>query len=139
MGAHGEYLNDRWSLRAEVSHESDPKLQSATGGYGELALRVTENWQIAGLWSTLRTDLLGANQTTLDANVARAPGLLKHDELGAGLNYWFTPNFVLKTSMHWVEGNRFASPDPARVRSLVASGKMLDRTTVVLVGSQLSF
>jgi hypothetical protein len=139
MGAHGEYLNDRWSLRGEVSHEEDPKLQSATGAYGELALRVTQNWQVAGLWSTLRTTLIGANQAALDANIARAPGLLDHDERGAGLNYWFTPNFVLKTSMHWVDGNRFATPDPTRVRSLVATGKMLDKTTVVLVGSQLSF
>ena len=82
MGAHGEYLNDRWSLRAEVSHESDPKLQSATGGYGELALRVTENWQIAGLWSTLRTDLLGAGghvgcgaDERLDPRVVQGPPL----------------------------------------------------------------
>ena len=40
------------------------------------------------------------------------------EEMGAGINYWFTPNFVLKTSVHWVDGNRFAFPDPVRLRAI---------------------
>ena len=102
-------------------------------------MRLTSNWQVAGLYSTQRTKLYGANQAVLDANVARARTLLAHDETGAGLNYWFTPNFVLKTSVHWVDGNRFAYPDPLRLRSIVANGRLREGTTTVLVGSQLSF
>jgi len=139
IGAHAEFLNDVWSVRAEMAQETDPDLQSATGSYGEIAVRLFSNWQLAGLYSTLRTTLLSTNQAALDANIARAPKLLDHDEMGAGINYWFTPNFVLKTSVHWVDGNRFAYPDPTRVRQIVATGKLLDRTTTVLVGSQLSF
>lgn len=139
VGAHAEFLNDVWSLRTEFAQATDSKLQASTGGYGELALRVTQNWQLAGLYSTQRTSLYGANQATVDANVARAPKLLEHEEMGGGLNYWFTPNFVLKTSVHWVDGNRFAYPDPVRLRSIVATGRLRDKTTTVLVGSQLSF
>ena len=139
VGAQGEFLNDRWSARGEWVQSTDAKLQEATGAYGELAVRLTSNWQVAGLYSTQKTSLFGPNQATLDANVARAPRLLEHEETGAGINYWFTPNFVLKTSVHWVAGNRYAYPDPTRLRSIVANGRLADRTTTVLVGSQLSF
>jgi hypothetical protein len=139
IGAQAEFLNDVWSVRGEVVETTDPKLQESNGAYGEVAVRVTSGWQLAGLYSTQRTSLFSANQAALDANVSRAPRLLEHEEVGAGINYWFTPNFVLKTSVHWVEGNRYAYPDPVRLRSIVANGRLADRTTVVLVGSQLSF
>ena len=139
VGAQAEFLNDRWSVRGEVVQATDAKLQETNGAYGEVAVRVTSGWQLAGLYSTQHTSLFSASQAALDANVARAPGLLEHTETGAGINYWFTPNFVLKTSVHWVEGNRYAYPDPVRLRSIVANGRLADRTTVVLVGSQLSF
>ena len=139
VGAQAEFLNDRWSVRGEWVQSTDSKLQEASGAYGELALRLTAGWQVAGLYSTQRTSLFSANQAALDANIARAPKLLDHDEMGAGINYWFTPNFVLKTSVHWVEGNRYAFPDPVRLRSIVANGRLTDKTTTVLVGSQLSF
>jgi hypothetical protein len=135
LGGHAEFLNDLWSLRAEIAHADDPTLQSATGGYAEAALRLTSHWQVAGLWSQLRTTLEGA----APANIARAPKALDHDEIGGGINFWFSPNFVLKTSVHKVNGNRFAFPDPTRMRAIVAANQLRDETTVVLVGSQISF
>ena len=135
MGAHAEYLTDVLSLRGEVARESDPTIQSATGGYAEAAIRLTTHWQVAGMWSNLSTTLEGANA----ANVARAGKALEHNEVAGGLNYWFAPNFVLKASLHKVDGNRFAFPDPTRMRAIVAAGQLLPTTTVLLFGSQLSF
>lgn len=135
VGAHAEYVDDVVTLRAEVAHETDPRLQSATGSYVEAAYRVSKAWQFAGMYSNLNTDLVGVSA----ANIARAPAALDHKERGAGLNYWFAPNFVLKGSVHWVDGNRFAYPDPTRIRALVANGQLWPKTTMVIVSSQLSF
>jgi hypothetical protein len=134
-GVHAEYTDDMLTFRAELAHETDPTLQSATGNYVEAAYRLMGGFQIAGMYSTLNTDLVGVSA----ANIARASTALDHNETGAGLNYWFAPNFVLKTSVHWVDGNRFAYPDPTRIRAIVATGQLRPKTTVVLVGSQLSF
>jgi hypothetical protein len=135
VGALGEYLTDAISVRAEVARTEDPDVQSATGAYGEVAYRLARSWQVAGLYSTLRTTL----ENVAAANIARAPSGLDHDEVGFGLNYWFTPNFVVKSSLHLVDGNRFAHPEPLRIRATVANNALQTKTTMVLVGGQLSF
>lgn len=82
---------------------------------------MTEHLQLAGTYGTNNTTVV----TTFisDANVGRAPSLLEHREAGVGLNYWFTPNMVVKTSYHQVTGNRFSHPDPAtRLRAISQGG-----------------
>jgi hypothetical protein len=132
-GAHAEFLNDRWSVRSELAREEDDvNDRSIDGAYAEAAFRVTDSWQIAGLYSMQRTTLPGVD-------VSQAPTLLDHDEWGAGLNYWFSPNLAVKTSYHFVDGNRFAAPDQPLIRRAVALGTMNETTHVVLVGGALSF
>lgn len=135
VGALGEYLTDALSVRAEVARMEDPSVQAATGAYGEVAYRLSWGWQVAALYSTMRTTL----ENVAAANVARAPTGLDHDEVGFGLNYWFSPNFVVKSSVHSVEGNRFAHPDPLRIRATVATNTLQKKTSMVLLGGQLSF
>lgn len=132
-----EYTSEAWSLRSELSKqtETDALQRDVVAGYAEAAYSVTRGVQLAGLWSTLDTKLRGASA----ANVANAPSLLRHDEWAAGLNYWLSDTFVIKTSYHWVEGNRLASPDQPDIRSAVARGTMGRKTNAFFVSSSLSF
>lgn len=138
VGAHAEMVNDAWWLRGEVASQQDEGAYRAEGAYGELAYRLTEHVQLAGTY--------GVNNTTVvktfisEANVNRAPSLLEHREAGVGLNYWFTPNMVVKTSYHQVTGNRFSHPDPTtRLRAISQGGKLMNETSAVLVSGHLSF
>ena len=36
--------------------------------------------------------------------------LEEHHELSVGLGYWITPDFVVKLSYHWIDGNRYDYP-----------------------------
>jgi hypothetical protein len=135
-GAHAEFVNDAWILRAETAKERDESNFSATGSYGEAAYRLTDHWQLAGTYGKFNTTLESASA----ANIARAPSLLDHQETAAGINYWFSPNLVLKTSYSTVKGNRFSHPDPTtRLRSIAESGALLNQTNAVLVSGHLSF
>ncbi|HVE77232.1 MAG TPA: hypothetical protein VNA89_00085, partial [Gemmatimonadaceae bacterium] len=132
-GAHAEFLNDVWSIRTEFARETDDvNRRTIDGAYAEAAYRLTRSIQVAGLWTMQRSNMTGAN-------MSYASSLAEHDEYAAALNYWFTPNLGVKTSFHYVEGNRFASPEPQNIRRFVATGGLSDITRVVLVGGALSF
>lgn len=132
-----EYTNESWSLRSELTKqtETDVLRRQAVAGYAEAAYSITRAVQLAGLYSRLDTRLDGASA----ANVANAPSLLEHEEWGAGLNYWLSDTFVIKTSYHWVDGNRLASPDQPDIRAAVARGTLRPRTNAFFVSSSLSF
>ena len=135
-GVHAEYMSDAWLLRSEIARESDETNFKATGAYGEAAYRLTYHWQVAGTYGTYYTTLENVSAT----NIALAPSLLDHKETAAGLNYWFSPNFVLKTSYSHVDGNRFSHPDPTtRLRALSTGGKLMTTTDALLVSGHLSF
>lgn len=134
-GAHAELLTDHWSLRAEGAHQNAKEGRTIDGAYIEAAYRLTREWQVAALYNTLDAELDGVSAV----DIARAPSLLRHKERGVALNYWFTPNFVVKASYHEVDGNHFAQPEPVRVRSVVAGNALRTRTELVLLGAQLSF
>lgn len=135
-GLHAELVNDAWSLRTEVARERDEANFSATGSYGEAAYRVTSHWQLAATYGRYNTTL----ENVAAANIALSPTLLEHEETAGGLNYWFSPNFVVKTSYSHVDGNRFSHPDPTtRLRALATGGKLMTSTDAVLVSGHLSF
>ena len=135
-GVHAELVNDAWSLRTEVARETDEANFKATGGYGEAAYRLTQHWQVAATYGTYNTTL----ENVAAANIALAPTLLDHKETAGGLNYWFSPNFVIKTSYSHVDGNRFSHPDPTtRLRALATGGKLMTTTDAVLVSGHVSF
>jgi predicted porin len=133
VGAHAEYVDDIWSIRSEFARETDDvNRRTIDGAYAEAAYRLTRTVQIAGMWTTQRSTMKGVN-------MAYASSLADHDELAGALNYWFTPNLGVKTSFHYVEGNRFSSPEPQNLRRFVANGTLNNITRVVLVGGALSF
>jgi predicted porin len=122
-GAHAEYFVGPVTLRAEYAgqHTDDYKSNAA---YGEAAWRISSGWQVAARYDWSKTDL--------DASAEVDDELLKHQDLGLAVNYFFSPNFVLKLAWHQVTGNRFTSTDDEDAQQ--------DRkTSLVTFGTSFSF
>jgi hypothetical protein len=121
VGGHGEYVTGPWSLRAEYLHASlhgDVTMDSA---YVEAARRFGPNLQLAVRYEHAEHSHSGET-TSAD----------EHEDLGVGINYWFSPSFVLKVSYHRVDGNLFAAPED--------EGTTLEpRTGAVFATAQFSF
>jgi hypothetical protein len=131
-----EYLTDRWSVRSEAVYgwgRIEEGVQTAIDGeYIEVGYRLTPHWQLAGLFDRQQTQL-----KSIDASAA--PSLLHHEDWAGGINYWFSPNFVLKLSDHIVNGNGFALPNVFVLRQVVAAGNLRAHTNLLQFGSQFSF
>jgi Phosphate-selective porin O and P len=118
LGAQAEYLTDRLSLRGEWTRNVSGA-SSEHGQYAEAAWRFTPHWQAAA-----RVDAIHEQRdASLDGH---------HHEAAAGINYWFTPQFVVKLSGHRVHGTHFTKPD-------AVTGAMKDRTNLLMFGAQFSF
>ncbi len=111
------------SIEAFQSVEGEEKQVSA---YAEAAYFVTQKAQVAARYERCRMELG-------DPLYASVPSrLLDHDEVAAGLNWWFTPQVVTKVSVHEIWGSRFASSkDPLAVPK--------DRTLMLVAGTQFTF
>jgi hypothetical protein len=66
------------------------------------------------------------------------PGpLRRHESIGLALNYWVSPNLVLKLNGYAIDGNLIARPTAAGLRAFL--GTLDESTTAVIVGAQFSF
>lgn len=107
-GVSAAYLGEHLEVRSEAFRKSEGRYgsrQKAETAYVETGLRFLEHWQLAGRAEVARYDVASPALVRLPASLRR------HEELAAGLNYWFNRDFVLKLSHHWVNGNRFAVPE----------------------------
>jgi hypothetical protein len=133
---HVEYALDRFAIRAEAGHLKNGSDFDVDAGYVETSYRIGEKWQIAGRWDQL--------DAGVDVNLARLPKifpqLLKHHEASLGLSYWFSPNIVVRGSVHRANGNRFAFPDTsAEVVKALTTGELEQKTNMFVLGAQFSF
>ena len=145
-----EYAANRIALRSEALREWESDHDRQNGWYYEGAYRLFGGWQVAGLFDRASTHLKGKKPGCAapcsDYPVIGAP-LLSHKELAGGLNYYFSPGFVIKASYHHIEGNRFAQPGRDDLVSMLqtaytsgATVSPLDtHTNAVLLGAQFSF
>ena len=145
-----EYAANRIALRSEALREWESDHDRQNGWYYEGAYRLFGGWQVAGLFDRATTHLKGKKPGCAapcsDYPVIGAP-LLSHKELAGGLNYYFSPGFVIKASYHHIEGNRFAQPGRDDLVSMLqtaytsgATVSPLDtHTNAVLLGAQFSF
>ena len=135
IGAFAEYLSEQWWIRTEYMTERENSQVSADIVYGEIAYMLTEQWQLAARYEYMDQKVTAPEFQDLPKSFNR------HEELAFGINYWFTPQFVLKLSYHLVEGNRFARPeDPEQFFAAVEQGEFNDTTTsLILFGAQFSF
>lgn len=114
-----EYLGEELQLRAEFAMLTEPDL-TTNAAYVEAAWQFKSGFQVAGRLEGSWSDLEGASGP-----------YLRHREAALGLNYWFTPDFVIKASAHLVDGNRFAYAP--------VTGAVPDETTQLYVlGAQFS-
>jgi hypothetical protein len=117
-----EYAGEVWLLRAEYFHLFEEDFGSSDAAYVEGGVRLGEHWQVVAK----------VEGTKLDRPDFAGPmAMLRHREAAIGVNYWFSPDIVVKASASVAEGNRFTLPD--------FEGELHEQTNSVLIGSQFSF
>jgi hypothetical protein len=160
-----EYVTDRYEVRAEgfiKSEGSGDSRQEIRTAYVEGAVRLPLGFQIAARAENATYDLASETFTpTVYVGTPPAPSTtvppytipdsaMRHTDLAIGLNYWLTPDFVIKGSYHWIDGNRFAVPESAwnnyttdgnanPAQSLPELEYSETRTQVLIVGAQFAF
>jgi hypothetical protein len=126
------YENDRWLFRTEGYRSAQRTIgQINHGGYVEAAYHVTPAIQVAVQADAMRTHQAGVDD---------ASRLLYHRSVGLGLNYWFSPALVAKTSLQSIQGNRLAFPTQVS-NALVKGGEAaIPESTLFFTGGlQFSF
>ncbi|HQU73800.1 MAG TPA: hypothetical protein PKV71_20050 [Calditrichia bacterium] len=134
-GFQGEYFGNYSELRGEWVLHADEDGYKTTGWYVENAFRFRVNYQVVARYEDANLD----EQLEVPAGLSN---LFKHREFALGFNYWFNTQFVIKTSVHWVEGNRYALPEGGypEAADLTDWGSQLDsKTRLFMLGAQFSF
>ncbi|MFC1849708.1 hypothetical protein ACFL27_05810 [candidate division CSSED10-310 bacterium] len=130
-----EYLSPRWWVRSEYLKNEEETNISFFTGYVEAAFFMTKHWQIAARHEFEYEEYNVDEDITSDYETFN-----RHLDTSLGLNYWFNQNFVIKSSLHFVEGNRFANPDKLEdfVDDLL-DDDFEENTVLVIIGAQFSF
>ncbi|MBI2571596.1 MAG: hypothetical protein HYV63_31690 [Candidatus Schekmanbacteria bacterium] len=124
-GAFIDYGTPRITARLEiVRHEKHLKLRM-NAAYAELAYKLGGHWELA-----TRYESFEASSRLTDRTLPRS--LSEHRALALGINYWLSPNFVLRASVHRIRGNFFAFPADREA-------PIEDTTRLVVLGGQFSF
>lgn len=131
VGAHLDYTGARWWFRAEAARHRHLEALTLDGAYLEVAVRITDSWQLASRYDTAEVDIEGFRP------IDRAPSLWDHDDLGLAMSYWLRSELVLRLEVHRIEGNRFAIPPD--LGEVLESGALDTRTTLVQAGVQFSW
>jgi hypothetical protein len=98
---------------------------------------LTDSWQLAGRYDTIEAELPTTDLGSLPPFFGQ---LLDHEEIALGVNYWFSPNLVVRLSYQMVEGNRHAFLEtPEQVGELLMTGVLDDETDLIVFGAQFSF
>ena len=130
LGAQAEWNSGSWSVRSEFVVAAQSTGTDVQAWYLEASRTLGRGVQLAARVDRSRTTLgEGAD--------AFAPSYLDHEDLTAGLNYWFAPDLVAKFSASRVHGNRFARPeDPG---ASLAEGEPEQTTKLISLGVQFAF
>jgi len=157
VGYAAEYVRGRAAVRSEVFRQWESDHDRENGWYYEGSYRLFAGWQLAARFDRSSVHLkdprpTSSNDLEVDTRPVVGQSLLEHRELAGGINYIFSPNFVLKASLHHVNGNHFSQPngDADLVQAyhdaeaaFQATGTVTEvvprKTTVVLLGAQFSF
>lgn len=132
IGAHLEYLSDKWAVRAEAAQrDGGVGDMNIDASYLEVSYYLTEVWQLAARYD--QADL----EVREEPERVPLPSFTEHEDIALGVNYWFSPGFVMKASIHWVSGNLFAIP--GRNPKILQKMPLDSDTTLFQVGFQFSF
>ncbi len=124
-----QYQKDRVGARAEwfaaLTRSADVK-----SFYVEASYKLDRHWQLAAQYENSDIVLLPGDESVPEP-------LRRHESVGLALNYWVSPELVLKLNGYRVDGNMIAQPLGAGLRA--AMGTIEEPTNVVVVGAQFSF
>lgn len=125
-----QYRKGPLELRAEFFKADTDAGQGIESYYGEASYRFLKKWQLAAQYEHSELQLSGEG--------ARIPATLqRHESIGLALNFWVSPEFVLKLNGYSVDGNMIARPLQASLAAFL--GTIDDTTGVLLLGAQFSF
>ncbi|MEA2713202.1 MAG: hypothetical protein QOK27_1163 [Gemmatimonadales bacterium] len=127
-----DYRSNRFTLESEVAYQKQVLDERVTGGYIQVAYRLTPEWQVA-----LQADYV--KNTFFGIDPAAAPSLQHHKEGAVALSYWLSRALVLKAEYHRVSGNRLTVPEPQQFVIDLAAGQLRTTTNLVQFGGQFSF
>lgn len=126
------YHSNTFTLESEIGYQNQADDERATGGYVQIAYRLTHEWQVAMQYGYVRN-------TFFEVDTTAAPSLQRHKEGAVAVDYWISRALVLKAEYHRVSGNRFALPEPEQFVLDVAAGQLRTATNLVQFGGQFSF
>jgi Phosphate-selective porin O and P len=127
-----DYRSNRFTLESEIAYQNQVRDERVTGGYIQVAYRLTPEWQVALQYDYLKNTFFGLDP-------AAAPSLQHHKEGAVAVSYWISRALVLKAEYHRVSGNRLALPDPGQLVIDLAAGLLRTTTNLVQFGGQFSF
>jgi hypothetical protein len=117
------YRGEKLWVSTEAFQSAELGAETHRSAYAEVAWFLTPHVQLATRYEAART--------TMEDFDGGSP-LLRHDEVGAGVNYWFNPQLVVKGSFHLARGKKFARDDADATSSP-------DRTRLFVAGAQFMF
>lgn len=130
-----EYLGSALWIRAEAGRLESGPYHVQNSAYMETAYKITDHWQIAARYDWAEIDLQGGT--------AGLPPvfnqLFDHEEPGLGLNYWFSPQLVVRLGYHRVQGNLLTTATPEDLFNALLTGELAKETRLFTFGAQFSF
>jgi hypothetical protein len=125
-----QYQKGALAARAEYFRGSSDSHEGVESYYFEASERLFGKWQLAAQYEHSRILLEQGDESVPEM-------LRRHESLGLALNFWVSPEFVLKLNGYRVKGNMVARPENPGLA--VALGGIEDKTGVLLLGAQFSF
>lgn len=129
VNARVQYQKGSFAARAEF-FEAFARDADVRDFYVEGSYKLGPHWQLAAQYE--KGDIL------LNPGDESVPAPIReHESFGLALNYWVSPEFVLKLNAYAIDGNMIARPTAAGLRA--ALGTIEGSTQVVVLGAQFSF
>jgi len=129
VNARAQYQKDAFAARTEwfAALADDADVKSV---YVEASYKLGKHWQLAGQYENSKIVLNPGDESVPEP-------IRRHESFGLALNYWVSPEFVLKLNGYTIDGNMITRPDLAGLRAVL--GTIDESTTVVVIGAQFSF
>jgi hypothetical protein len=129
VNARAQYQRKGFAARGEwfgaLARDADVK-----SFYFEASQKLGGHWQVAAQYENSKIELPDSDQSIPEA-------LRHHESFGLALNYWVSPNLVLKLNGYAIDGNMIAQPLFAGLKAAI--GTIDESTAAVVVGAQFSF
>jgi len=125
-----QYQKGPLAVRGEYFRGNADSGEGVESYYAEASYRFLKKWQLAAQYEHSEILLQEGDNSVPDT-------LRRSKSWGLALNFWASPEFVLKLNGYAVDGNMLARPDDAALAAVFGT---IDKTTgVLMLGAQFSF